>query len=376
DVQSIEAARTIKRNGQHLLAMINDILDLSKMEAGKLQLQRESVAPFEMVQDIASSMKVTAEAKGLPLAVEFVGPIPVTIESDTIRLRQILINMLGNAIKFTQTGSIRLVVHMTKDDEEQPKLRFDVIDTGVGMTEDQLATVFEPFVQCDGSATRKFGGTGLGLAVCARLAEALGGTVSAKSTYHQGSTFTLTIDPGLLEGIPMIDGSTGCVIETNDQPSDAAPIEAPRALRVLVVEDGPDNQRLISYILKKAGMEPIVVANGQEALEAVWAAVSRERGTAPPFDVILMDMQMPVLDGYEATIRLRADGYTGPIIALTAHAMTHDREKCLDAGCDEYLTKPIDRQLLLDTIERYADGQTPHSTANADVVVSPGVYHA
>jgi CheY-like chemotaxis protein len=230
-----------------------------------------------------------------------------------------------------------------------PKLQVEVVDTGIGMTEEQIARLFKPFHQADTSTTRKFGGSGLGLTISKRLAEKLGGDIAVTSTLGAGSTFTVTIDTGPLEGVKLVDKPTEADISMEPETN---PITQRGQVncRVLLAEDGPDNQRLMSFLLEKAGAEVALAENGRIAHDHALAA--RDGGT--PFDVILMDMQMPVMDGYEATARLRDAEYTGPIIALTAHAMSTDREKCLKAGCDEYLAKPVDRQRLISLVAEYA----------------------
>ena len=344
------AANTIRRNGEHLLGLINDILDLSKIEDGKLEVEYTSCSPAKIVSDVASLMRVRADAKNLPLAVEYAGPIPESIRCDSTRLRQILINLLGNAIKFTETGSVRLVTWIVQDNG-RPRLRFDVVDTGIGMTKAEVAAVFEPFAQADSSTNRKYGGTGLGLTISRRLAKVLGGDVTVTSTPGKGSTFSLTVNPGPLDGVGMLYAPAAAA------PDQGSGTESPTAPairingRILLAEDGPDNQRLISLVLKKAGADVTLAENGRVALETAMAA--KRVGT--PFDLILMDMQMPLMDGYEATRQLRKSGYSGPIVALTANAMVGDEEKCRQAGCDDYLTKPIDRGRFLPLVACYAN---------------------
>ena len=295
-------------------------------------------------------MRVRASAKGLPLEVQYSGPIPETIRCDPTRLRQILINLVANAIKFTEVGEVRVVVRLIEADSDNAKLQFDVIDTGIGMVESQLNTLFQPFVQADSSASRKFGGTGLGLTISKRLAEMLDGTIQVQSTPGEGSTFSAIVSIGSWEGVAMVDAP---IAERDEVTTQGDTQSVPPNCRILLAEDGPDNQRLISFVLKKAGADVTMVENGQMALDL--ALSERDKGT--PFDIIIMDMQMPVLDGYEATRQLRDTGYTGPIIALTAHAMSSDRDKCLHAGCDDYTTKPIDREKLISLVEQYASQQ-------------------
>ncbi|MHB1033345.1 MAG: PAS domain-containing hybrid sensor histidine kinase/response regulator [Pirellulales bacterium] len=338
------AIDTICRNGEHLLQLINDILDLSKIEADKLAIQRVACSVFQIIADVRLMMQNRAGAKGLLLDVQYEGPLPETIHSDPGRLRQILANLVGNAVKFTETGGVRILARMAAQDAE-PMLQIDVTDTGIGMTGQQIKRVFNSFTQADESTNRRFGGTGLGLAISRRLANLLGGDITVASELGEGSTFTVTIPTGPLAGVAVVDrpqADLAAPKETVTEP--AAFVEAVDLdCRVLLAEDGLDNQRLISFILRKAGARVILAENGKIACDRIAAAAK----SGESFDAVLMDMQMPVLDGYEATRRLRALGYRGPIIALTAHAMVGDREKCLEVGCDDYLSKPIDRERLL-----------------------------
>jgi len=352
----LEAARTIKRNGEYLLEIINGVLDLSKIEAGKSELEPSACSCCQILSDVVSLMRVRAEAKGLSLSVDYEGPIPETICTDPTRLRQILINLVGNAVKFTETGEVRIASRLLEHDQEHPRLQIDVADTGIGMTREQAERLFRPFAQADAATLRKFGGTGLGLAISRRLAKLLGGELSVTSELGKGSTFRLTIPTGPLAGVRMVDHPAESLTGWQKPAPPAREPSLRLDCRILLAEDGPDNQRLISYVLKKAGAEVVIAGNGQEALETVLAAQSGQEGKAggppQPFDLVLMDIQMPVMDGFEATRRLRQAGYHGPIIALTAHAMAEDRQKCLDAGCSDYTTKPIDRSTLLAAVAR------------------------
>jgi PAS domain S-box-containing protein len=344
---AIEAGQTIKRNGEHLLSIINDILDLSQIEAGKCNVGLQKCSPRQIASEVVGLMTVRADAKGLPLTWEVEGDVPETITTDPVRLRQILLNLVSNAIKFTEVGNVRIVLGSVPALKCNAKLTFDVIDTGIGISEEQLGLLFRPFSQADNSSTRRFGGTGLGLAISKRMAEMLGGDILVRSSLGQGSAFSLSIVIGNLDGALMT--------RVPDKPSAAketAVNSEPRlTCRILLAEDGPDNQRLISYLLRKAGAEVTGAENGQIACELALAA--QEAGN--PFDLILMDMQMPVMDGYEATRELRNAGYEGPIIALTAHAMQDDRQKCLDAGCDDFITKPIDPRSFVESLGAWTE---------------------
>ncbi len=345
------AIKTIRNNGEYLLGILNDILDLSKVEAGKMKVEQIACSPCKVVAEVASLVRVRATAKGLPFAVEYIGNIPETIQSDPTRLRQILINLIGNAIKFTETGGVRLITRLIND-QQKPLMQFDIVDTGIGMTEEQVADLFRPFSQADSSTTRKFGGTGLGLTISKRFAELLGGDITVVDTQQGvGTRFRASAATGSLEGVHMIENPMEAGVVASEIGENAARIDQTdlQGCSILLAEDGPDNQRLIAHILKKAGAQVTVVDNGKLASEATLEALDEGN----PFDIILMDMQMPVMDGYEAARLLRRRKYSGPIIALTAHAMADDREKCIKAGCDDYATKPIDRKKLIATCRKY-----------------------
>jgi CheY-like chemotaxis protein len=314
-------------------------------------------------------MRVRALDKKLDFKVDYAGPIPESIESDPTRLRQVLMNLLSNAIKFTERGYVRMVVSLADPpDAASPRMRIAVADSGIGMTEQQQSRLFAAFSQADESMTRRFGGTGLGLAISSRLVEMMDGRVDVRSAPGAGSTFIVTLPIGPLEGVRLVERPTETWADPRraDLPPPAASAEPAAAAgqhvrldaRILLAEDGADNQALIAFHLHSAGATVDVAENGLVALNKYEAA----RAGGRPFDLVLMDMQMPELDGYQATSRLRAAGATLPIIALTAHAMTEDRAKCLDAGCSEYLTKPIEAGRLLQTIAaELQKGQRPEA---------------
>ena len=357
----LQAARTIYRNGEHLLEIINDILDLSKIEAGRLDIHLQRVSPHQILCDVVSLMRIRAAAKNLWLKLEFDGPLPETISTDPLRLRQILINLVGNAIKFTEQGGVclraRLVQHPS-----QPKLECEVIDTGIGMTVEQLGHLFRPFTQADATTSRRFGGTGLGLSISKRLAALLDGDIAVQSTPGKGSVFRVTVATGPLEGVPMVEPSTEAFAAATTYRRPEVPKAILQGCRVLLAEDGPDNQRLISYLLRKAGAEITVAENGQEAAELAL----RE-----PFDLILMDLQMPVMDGYQATRMLRQKGYGGRIVALSAHAMVHAAEECREAGFDAYASKPIDRARLIHLAAELIQCKRAGESASGDAAPHP-----
>jgi PAS domain S-box-containing protein len=353
-----EAIDTIRKNGDHLLAIINDILDLSKIESGRFEVECIPCSPSQLVADVISLVRPRADEKGLQLTVAFEGPIPAVIRSDPFRLRQILINLIGNAIKFTDRGRIAVKVGLTRSPTQHSALThspatthltFSVIDTGIGIPPDKLERLFLPFTQADASTTRRYGGTGLGLAISKRLCDMLGGELSAKSEFGQGSTFCLAIPYSSAVSEALLELPTLSVAASAGFEPPTAAAEIRLGCRLLLAEDGPDNRRLLEFILDRAGADVTLAENGQIAMELALAAEADQR----PFDVVLMDMQMPVLDGYGATELLRSLGFSRPIIALTAHAMIGDREKCLQAGCTDYATKPIDRPRLLAQIARY-----------------------
>ena len=345
----IDAAETIRRNGENLLAIINDILDLSKIEVGKIELDLQSCYPSKIAEEVCRLMQVRADAKGIQLLLDIDDSISNPVLTDGARLRQILVNLIGNAIKFTELGSVRLVIRSNTTLPD--RVDFEVIDTGIGMTPVQQARLFTPFTQADTSVTRRFGGTGLGLTISKRLAEFLGGGlvilesqpnigtrfggwIAAKAAPHteRNAEEAQSIELDVMRSSRAFSES-----KTRDQDCSLA------GFRVLLAEDGIDNQRFISHVLKKAGAIVTIAENGRVAIETVLSVTDIRKS----FDVILMDMQMPVLDGYGATLELRSRGYQGGIVALTAHAMTGDREKCMQAGCNEYATKPINSQDLL-----------------------------
>ncbi len=348
-----EAVETIRRNARHLLAIINDILDLSKIEAGQMKVDRQRVRTVDLVQDVMRLMDDRARQKGIALKLAFEGEVPDVITTDPTRVRQVLINLVGNAVKFTEQGSVTLTVR--RDPGERRTVEFQVADSGIGMTPEQLARLYHPFVQADSSTTRRFGGTGLGLAISRRCVDMLGGAISVRSAPGTGTTFTVRLDAGDLTGAQPASLRQA---HTTEPGTDAAgsggagALRLPAAVRqpltgvrVLLAEDGIDNQRLIRFHLERAGARIDIVDNGAKALERIAEGSRLDR-----YDVILMDMQMPVMDGYEAVRRLVAAGERTPVIALTAHGMVGDREKCLDAGCTEYLCKPVDARGLVSAI--------------------------
>jgi signal transduction histidine kinase/CheY-like chemotaxis protein len=339
-----EAARDleiVRRNGAHLIEILNDILDISKIEAGRLAVERIPTDLVQVIVEVASLMRVRAEQKGISLGVEFVTRMPERVGTDPTRLRQALVNLIGNAIKFTERGSVDVKVAY---DLRSEMASVEVRDTGMGIPTERLDTLFRPFEQADASTMRRFGGTGLGLAITKRVATMLGGDCVVASRHGHGSTFTLTLRAPAEAGTPFATVHAEAEIEKHAR----RPVDEPDPIRarVLLAEDGADNQRLISMLLRRAGAEVEVVDNGRLAVERL------QDGT---FDVVLMDMAMPEMDGYTAASTLREMGYEKPIVALTAHALSGERERCLESGCTDYMTKPVDRRRLIELIRHYAD---------------------
>jgi signal transduction histidine kinase/CheY-like chemotaxis protein/HPt (histidine-containing phosphotransfer) domain-containing protein len=359
---------TIQTSGKHLLSLINDILDLAKVESGCLEMEQIRCAPHEIICEVISVLRVRAQEHDLTLDCHWPDGVPETIQTDPARLRQLLMNLIGNALKFTKQGGVDVVAAIAHT-EPDAQLMLQVIDTGIGIPPDKLEQVFDPFVQADNSVTREYGGTGLGLAICRRITEALGGTLTVESAVGRGSTFTATINVGSLESVAMLAAPPSDGLRSHTSEQNHAPAKLPSA-QILVVEDGETNRKLINLVLQRAGAHVTSAENGK---------VGVALATETTFDLILMDMQMPVMDGYAATAQLRKQGLTVPIIALTAHAMKGDDQKCKAAGCSSYLAKPIDADQLLQTVAealspcqvRSMDATAPVAASAVDLVTSP-----
>ncbi|WP_413290472.1 MHYT domain-containing protein [Bdellovibrio sp. HCB337] len=342
--ERVNSIEIIKRNGRLLSNIINDILDLSKVEAGRLDFEKSEVAFTDIMKELNSILSLEAAEKGIELKVSSLGGLPSHIKTDALRLRQILFNIVGNAIKFTNRGSVHVKVTLILDAKGATKLAFIITDTGEGIKPEQIDRLFKPFAQADASTTRKFGGTGLGLVLSKKLAMALGGdVVLTDSAPGKGSTFTVTIDPGFSEQVLFHDAEPK-VINTWHSTQWRSKGNLSN-LKILVVDDSIDNQILIKKILRLAGANVEVASNGKEGVE---------KALNGDFSVVLMDLQMPEMDGYEATQVLRNQGYTKPIIALTAHAMKEERQKSLQSGFDNHLTKPVDNVELVKALEDYS----------------------
>lgn len=333
----------VRESAGHLMRLLNDILDLSRLESGGMTVEQ---VPFEIrpiLDRLLNFFRFTTDKKGLDLHLEIDPRLPVCLKGDAFRLEQILINLLGNAVKFTNKGSVVLRV-MGKGSGDQMEVVFEVRDTGIGMTAEQKAHIFEAFKQADSSTSRSFGGSGLGLAIVARLVDLLGGKISVRGKLHQGSSFIVTL-PMAAAG----DSTDGSSVSSRELP---VAVPAPfTSCRILLAEDNPVNQVLAEEMLLKLGHQVVVVGSGGEALEAL----ERE-----PFDLVLMDIQMPGMDGLEATKKIRTlekdRGGHVPIVAMTAHALKGDRERCLASGMDAYLAKPITFQNFSEALKSLLSG--------------------
>ncbi|HEY3380673.1 MAG TPA: ATP-binding protein [Vicinamibacterales bacterium] len=332
----IELAR---QSAGSLVTLINEILDFSAIEAGRLRLRQTRFDLREVLGNALRLLAVQASQKGLTLALRIDPDIAAVLIGDADRLRQILINLVGNAVKFTERGSVSVAVSRAPSATGETDLQFTVTDTGIGIPDDKRATIFDPFTQADGSNSRRYGGTGLGLAICSRLVEAMGGRLWLDATSGGGSTFCFVL--------PFDTAEPEVAASEPDAPPPASPVSARPVLSILLVEDSPVNQRLARALLAKRGHAVSVAGNGREALHLL---------ASQRVDLVVMDVQMPEVDGLEATrtirARERATGCHLPIIAMTAHAMPGDRAKCLEAGMDEYVTKPIDPAALFAAIDR------------------------
>ncbi|MHC4762248.1 MAG: response regulator, partial [Planctomycetota bacterium] len=331
----------IRESAENLLQLINDILDVSKVEAGRLDIEIVDCSLEHLFAVIESLMRPPTIEKGLEFDILCHGKLPAQIRTDPVRLRQCLINLISNAIKFTETGHIYVNVSL-REFESKPYIRFDVEDTGIGIEAEKQELIFEKFMQVDADSTCKYQSTGLGLAITKQLAELLGGKVSLTSEIGKGSIFSLVIPANVdVESQPSFDKYE--FTRRLEQESDT--LEEDQFIgRVLVAEDSPTNQRLVNLLLESMGLKVTLVGDGKGAVD---------KGLAQSFDLIFMDIQMPNMNGYNATKTLRNNGVTTPIVALTAHAMKGDRQKCISAGCDDYLTKPLKRKKLVQIIRKY-----------------------
>lgn len=344
DPDDLNCVSIIRNNGMFLLDIINDILDISKIEAGKIELISEPFRIDHLIQDLHALLELRAREKNLTLRVDVRGKVPKVINSDAKRLKQILLNLLGNAIKFTDRGHVQLQIEAVRDAENGNRLKFDVVDTGIGLAQDQINKLFRPFVQADASVDREFGGSGLGLAISQRLAEGLGGSITVQSHLGKGSTFSFAVNIGDVAEHDLITHEEFQIEKTKLPAEEVDQIKIEGA--ILVVDDRREVRFIAQQFIEDAGGTVSTADNGQQCLEVVKEA----QNNGVVFDLIVMDMQMPILNGYDATKELRARGFENPIVALTAHAMEGDREVCLAAGCTDYTTKPLDKFQFLKMI--------------------------
>ena len=334
-----KAVTAIRNSGKHLYDIINDVLDISKIEAGKLEIEVLAVSPMDLVRETVCILESKATDRGLQILTEFDVPLPKTIMTDPTRLKQILLNLCGNAVKFTQSGNISIELSFNAENRQ---MVFTVSDTGIGMSQEQVAKVFSPFHQAEKSTTRFYGGTGLGLSISKQLAQRLGGDITCRSEVGKGTRFTLSISAG--------DELPGEWVREVDQNREVCISPVQRADtpqlsgRVLLAEDTPDIQTLITMLLEKAGLSVQAVDNGAAAVR---------HGMQENFDLIIMDMQMPVLDGLAAIQQLREAGCQQPIVALTANATQEDKNRCLNAGADDFMVKPVDVDVFYHVLSRY-----------------------
>ena len=365
DAERIEFLETIHSSGQHLLELINDILDLSKIEAGRLQFEISRCSPHALICEVVSVLQVRALQKGIGLEFRWDGKVPQSIQTDPTRLRQAITNLVGNAVKFTETGGVEVIGRMLTDGD-MAKVQIQVSDSGIGIDPAAMDRIFQPFAQADTSITRRFGGTGLGLSISRQIVEGLGGGIEVQSEVGRGTVFTLTVGAGSLAEIVLLDPEQA---ESNQTPHPQAFDAKLAGVRALVAEDGASNVKFISLVLGRAG---VILESARDGSEACELAGKNS------YDVILMDMQMPVMDGYTAAATLRKMGITTPIIALTAHAMRGDEEKCRAAGCTGFLTKPIDMDLLVKTLAEAIGARQELTPANANgpAVTSNSAYQS
>lgn len=332
-----DAIKRIESSGRALLRLIDDVLDISKNEADKIEIRHTNFSPLAVATDVIELLRPTAERKGLELRFRSHPSVPNTAYCDPARVRQILVNLIGNAIKFTDHGEV--VVSLRAEDKSF--LVFEVCDTGIGIAEKDQGKLFQPFAQADESISRTFGGTGLGLLLSMRLAERMGGGLWLASSHEgQGSHFIAKVFSAPFDlGHRALEQSTSN--QTNSTPTGSTL----KGFRVLIAEDVADNRVLIDLYLRNSGAEVVFAVDGAEAIE---------KATTRKFDLVLMDIQMPKIDGIQAVRTLRSRGYSGPIVALTAHAMAGEIQRSIDVGFDGHLSKPVTKQALIRTIEDFA----------------------
>jgi len=354
--ERLKALNTIVKSGNHLLTIINDILDLSKIEAAKLEVEQILVSPFKVLEEVGSIVHLQAQEKGLAFSINYSFPLPKEFISDPLRIKQIIINLCSNALKFTEKGHVQINVSA---DTNAEILKFEVVDSGIGMTEKQIENIFEEFTQADVQTTRKYGGTGLGLSLSRHLAKMLGGDITVTSREGVGSRFCVGVSTGPIKAESLV---------YEKEPIDTDDIGEQEVYNygkfvtgdILLAEDTELNQALLKILLTRMGATVTIVDNGSEAVEY---ALKKQ------YDLVLMDMQMPVMDGISATKKLRAQSYTAPIVALTANAMREDRERCMNAGCDGFVSKPVKRDLLYNTVRKYLKSNDENLNESNDPII-------
>jgi len=354
--ERLNSINTIIRSGKHLLNVINEILDLSKIEAGKLEIEKMPTSIFEVMDEVNDFVSMQVKEKNLTFGINYKFPIPKTIITDPLRLKQILLNLCSNAVKFTNQGYVYLNVSYKT---ETNQVSFEVVDTGIGLTEEQISKIFLPFKQADNSITRQFGGTGLGLSLSREMVDLLNGELLVHSVPGKGSSFTVLLQDAEISNDDFIYQqeerkskiTTDVAIETN--------VAKQFTGNILIVDDNEDIRNLVKMLLNKLGCETDYAENG---------LIGIEKAIENDYDLVLMDMQMPVMDGLTAIEKLREQGYKRPIVVMTANAMKSDRDKCMKAGSDDFLTKPINREHLYNTVARYLS-----ENKSALVVENPAV---
>jgi PAS domain S-box-containing protein len=351
--ESLRYLNTIHSSGKNLLELINDILDLSKVESGSLEVEKIWVEPYQILHEVLQTFSIKAQEKGIRLGFIPQGALPQKIETDPARLRQIVYNTVGNSIKFTDEGAVTVTCRYDKT--AAARLVIQITDTGIGIPHDRLDTIFDPFVQADTTVTRRFGGTGLGLSISRKLARALGGNIIVESKAGEGSTFTVNVATGDLAGVPFLESADVAMARQESSEERTIRWQFSEA-RILVVDDAPENREFIRLVLEEAGLSVDEAENG---------SVGVEKAVSNRYDVILMDVQMPVMDGFAATQTLRQQGVETSIIALTANAMKGFEQQCLERGYSGYLTKPIDVDRFMELMGDLLDGQPLHGRTDS-----------
>ncbi len=340
-----EYADTVRSSGEALLTLINDILDFSKIEAGKLDIAPAPFAVGSLVEEVSQLLAAKIDEKRLQLTVELAPDLPPHLIGDAGRIRQVLVNLMGNAVKFTHSGGIRIRVACERRERNQAWIRITVADTGIGVAPEKLPHLFQKFTQADPSTTRRYGGTGLGLAISKQLVELMGGTITATSRLGEGSEFSFSLPLGAQDGGRVLSMESGDL--RFPAPAGQWPSFDGSRLRVLLAEDNPVNQKVATHLLRKFGIEPSIADNGQEAVR---------KFSSEEFDIVFMDCQMPEKDGYEACLeirRLESGGRRTPIIAMTADAVTGSRERCFESGMDDYISKPVRPDAILAVLQKW-----------------------